>query len=96
MITDILLGLNFISLWIVVLLLFRTKKAKENEFYSDYVKGTLTLRVFKHEYEFQAFQYVERNQILESGNLSANYQWLLFDNGVNKKWYGNWKQNKLR
>ena len=41
------------------------KETKENEYYTDYKKGTVVLRIFKREFEFQAIGDLNPYSILD-------------------------------
>lgn len=58
---------------------FRVITTKESEFYTDYVKGTNIMRVYKPEFEFQAIGNLPPSKILDVGRLSAYYNWALID-----------------
>jgi hypothetical protein len=55
----------------------REKTTPKNEFYTDYVRGSLILRVYRYEFEFQAIGDVKSYEILDGGNMSALYKWAL-------------------
>ena len=57
----------------------RFRPTKESEFYTDYIHGTLILRIFKPEFEYQAIGNVDLRTILDRGVLSQNYFWVLIE-----------------
>lgn len=63
----------------IFLLHKRTLNSKDSEFYTDYVKGNLTLRVFKPEFEYQAIGNVPLSKLLDRGTLSQFYFWALIE-----------------
>lgn len=65
---------------LVLLRYIRVSKEKDNEFYTDYKKGNLTLRIYKLEFEYQAIGQVSRDKLLDGGNFSLNYRWALIQN----------------
>lgn len=81
MMTLVLQIINFILALIILYRIELKKRAKatESEFFSDYIKGDLILRVFKPEYEYQAIGDIDRKkfEVLERGNLSQFYMWAL-------------------
>ena len=64
---------------VALYLLYKEKRHRESEFYTDYHRGVHTLRVFKPEFEFQAIGNVTGGKILERGNLSQFYMWALIE-----------------
>jgi hypothetical protein len=61
-------------------LLWAEKSRKESEHYTDYVKGNLTIRIYKPELEYNAKKDLSPNSIVEGGHLSPFYDWVLFTN----------------
>lgn len=55
------------------------RRVAENEFYTDYVHGNMTLRIFKPEFEYQAIGDLNPYSILDRGNFSQYYLWALID-----------------
>lgn len=78
---QIILGINTIVLGYISYILYKRKKKKqtESEFYTDYVKSTHVMRVYKAEFEFEAIGEVPRDRLLDFGNLTMNYKWALID-----------------
>lgn len=68
---------NLISVWILIFLLLRRVRTKESEYYTDYVYKTLRMRVYRPEFEYQAIGQLLPSEILEMGNLSLYYKWVL-------------------
>lgn len=80
--TEILLGcflLTLINIFMVWLVLFRKRKPLLSDFYTDYVCGNLTLRIYKPEFEYQATGNIQRGTILDKGTLSPAYNWTLIE-----------------
>lgn len=65
--------------WILVWLLYRVRRSKESDYYTDYVRGKLILRVYKPEFESMALQDVERGKLLDQGLLNPLYCWALLE-----------------
>lgn len=78
---QIILGINTIILAYLCYITYKRKEKeqKESEFYTDYVKGTYVMRVYKTEFEFEAIGKVPRDRLLDFGNLTMNYKWALID-----------------
>ena len=71
-------ALNLIAVIVLCVKYVQLREAKENEFYTDYTKGKLILRVFKDEAEYQAIADLPKGwQILDTGRLSQFYRWAL-------------------
>jgi hypothetical protein len=81
MTTDIVLIIAnlLLNLGVFILILYKFRKIKttESEFYTDYVKGDVIMRVYKPEFELQAIGNLKPSQILDAGNLSLYYKWAL-------------------
>lgn len=58
---------------------FKVITTKESEYYTDYVRGTTIMRVYKPEFEFQAIGNLPPSKILDVGTLSVYYKWALID-----------------
>lgn len=58
---------------------YHVKKTKESEYFTDYVHGSLILRVFKPEFEYQAIGNVPLDKILDRGTLTQFYLWALIE-----------------
>lgn len=73
-----LIGIFILQIWI--LLLHRSLiHDKDTECYTDYVHKNVVLRVFKPEFEYQAISIIPRDKLLDRGNLSQFYMWVLFE-----------------
>lgn len=57
----------------------RLRREKKSEYYTDYTYKTLTMRVFKPEFEFQALGKTPIEKILDRGSLSPAYCWALIE-----------------
>ena len=76
----VLIILNVSMTAILILTTYqRKKKVVESEYYTDYSKGTLVMRVFKYEFEYQAIGDIDRGKLMDTGNLTINYRWALID-----------------
>lgn len=73
----ILQVLSTSSVIILVVKYIRLKNQKENEYYTDYFHGNLILRIYKPEFEYQAVGNVPREKLLDRGNFSQYYVWVL-------------------
>lgn len=63
----------------------KVKRMRETEYWTDYKHNELVFRVFKWEFESQAFNGLKRGQILDVGDLNQFYRWILFKTKVNEK-----------
>lgn len=64
---------QILILWVI----FKKKKQRENEYYTDYVNNKLILRIYKPEFEYQAIGNISRDKLLDGGTLSLYYKWAL-------------------
>lgn len=69
----LMLLLQILILWVI----FKKKKQRENEYYTDYVHNKLILRIYKPEFEYQAIGNVSRDRLLDGGTFSLYYKWAL-------------------
>lgn len=76
LVLGVLTLINIVLVWVV---LFKKKKAKVTEFYTDYTCGNTILRVFKPEFEYQAVGDLTRGSILDRGTLTPAYNWVLIE-----------------
>lgn len=58
----------------------RIRKDVKTEYYTDFRYGNLTMRVFKHEFEYQAIGNLKLLSILDRGTLNPFYDWALIQN----------------
>lgn len=72
-------ALSFIAVLVLCVKYVRLKNTKESEFFTDYTHGKTVLRVFKNEFEYNAFKDLKESQVLDSGTLTASYRWVLFE-----------------
>jgi len=63
----------------VVAMYLKLKRNNSSEFYTDYVKDNLVIRIFKPEFEFQAIGNIERGKILDQGVFSPTYFWAIIE-----------------
>ena len=77
---EIICIISNITMWIVLYLLYKKRKDTSTEFYTDYTKGNLILRIYKPEFEFQAIGNIDRAKLLDRGNFSQFYVWCLIEN----------------
>ena len=75
----ILQVLSFAAVLVLCVKYTRLQKKVLNEHYTDYVNGNLTFRVFKNELEYLAMKDLDPSKILDGGDLSVNYRWILFE-----------------
>lgn len=75
----ILQVLSLVAVLVLCVKYTRLRKKVLNEHYTDYVNGNLTLRVFKVELEYLAIKDLDQSKILDGGDLSVNYRWVLFE-----------------
>ena len=71
--------LTLLAVLVLCIKYTRLRKKVLNEHYTDYVNGNLTLRVFKIELEYLAIKDLDQSKILDGGDLSVNYRWVLFE-----------------
>ena len=71
--------LSFVAVLVLCVKYTRLRKKVLNEHYTDYVNGNLTFRVFKIELEYHAVKDLNPSKILDEGDLSVNYRWILFE-----------------
>lgn len=75
-----------LTLLLVILRKITAKlKLKDSEFYTDYVKGSIILRVYKIEFEYQAIGDIPRDKLLDAGNLTAYHRWALIESDDKNK-----------
>jgi hypothetical protein len=76
----ILLFVLFISIRYI-----RVKRIRESEYWTDYEHNDIVFRVYKWEFESQAFNGINRGQVLDRGDLNQFYRWLMFKKKQNEK-----------
>ena len=78
-ITAALQILAMLSTWFLAYKYIRLTRSKEDEFYTDYVRGNLILRIYKPEFEYIAIGGVPRDKLLDQGTFSLYYMWALIE-----------------
>ena len=58
---------------------YQKRRVVENKCYTDYVHKNLILRVYKHEFEYEAVGKLQVDKILDRGTLTQFYDWCLFE-----------------
>lgn len=56
----------------------KLKQMRETEYWTDYEHNDTVMRVYKWEFETQALEGMKRWQVLDRGDLTPYYRWILF------------------
>ena len=75
------LGLQVLVIVFAIFISFKyigLKKVRESEYWTDYEHNEIVFRIYKWEFESQAFNGLKRGQVLDRGDLNQFYRWLLF------------------
>ena len=56
----------------------KVKRIRETEYWTDYVHNDTVMRVYKWEFETQSLEGMKRWQVLDRGDLTPYYRWILF------------------
>ena len=56
----------------------KVKQMNETKYWTDYQHNDTVMRVYKWEFEVQSLEGLKRWQILDRGDLTPNYRWILF------------------
>lgn len=63
----------------------KVKSIRESEYWTDYQHNDTIFRIYKWEFETQALDGMKRWQVLDRGDLTPNYRWILFTKSNDKR-----------